>query len=65
MNESPVGFKDADNSGRVVMNEKALEDQRKFKEVDHEESYFDCDDEDEHETDSNTRMDIDKTAEKL
>ena len=65
MNESPVGFKDADNSGRVVMNEKALEDQRKFKEVDHEESYFDCDDEDEHETDSNTRMDMDMTVEKL
>jgi len=27
------------------MNEKALEDQRKFREVDQEESYFDCDDE--------------------
>lgn len=43
-----------DNHGRVVMNEKALEDQRKFKEVDHEESYFDCDD-DEDEADSNNR----------
>ena len=30
--------------GRVMMNEKALEDQRKFREVDQEESYFDCDD---------------------
>lgn len=31
-------------SGRVVMNEKALEDQRKFREADQEESYFDSDD---------------------
>ena len=34
-------------ASRVVTNEKALEDQRKFREVDQEESYFDCDDEDE------------------
>jgi hypothetical protein len=33
------------------MNEKGREDQRKFREVDQEESYFDCDDdEDEDET---------------
>jgi hypothetical protein len=28
------------------MNEKGREDQRKFREVDQEESYFDCDDDD-------------------
>jgi len=32
--------------GRVVTNEKALEDQRKFRESDQMESYFDCDDDD-------------------
>ena len=32
-------------SNRVVMNEKALEDQRKFREADQEESYFESDDE--------------------
>ena len=42
---------------RVVMNEKALEDQRKFREVDQEESYFDCDDDDDDdEVDPNTMM---------
>jgi len=33
-------------ANRVVTNEKALEDQRKFREADQEESYFDCDDDD-------------------
>jgi len=40
-----IGLTNIENHGRVVMNEKALEDQRKFREVDQEESYFDCDDE--------------------
>jgi protein phosphatase-4 regulatory subunit 3 len=31
---------------RIVTNEKALEDQRKFRKSDQEESYFDCDDDD-------------------
>lgn len=31
---------------RVVLSEKALEDQRKFRQADEEESYFDCDDDD-------------------
>jgi len=37
------------------MNEKALEDQRKFREVDQEESYFDCDDDDDDEEEPSIR----------
>lgn len=33
-----------EQNGNMVMNEKALEDQRKFREVDQEESYFESDD---------------------
>jgi hypothetical protein len=38
-----IGSTSGEN-GRVIMNEKALEDQRKFRQVDQEESYFDSDD---------------------
>lgn len=37
---------DSHNTLHVVLNEKAREDQRKFREVDEEESYFDADDDD-------------------
>jgi len=42
--------------GRVVMNEKGREDQRKFREVDQEENYFDCDDDEEEEDEDETVM---------
>ena len=38
------------------MNEKGREDQRKFREVDQEENYFDCDDDEEEEDEDETVM---------
>ena len=46
-NQSMGGSENMGPANRVVTNEKALEDQRKFREADQEESYFDCDDDDE------------------
>ncbi len=42
--DSHAGF--FQNSAHVVLNQKAQEDQRKYREVDEEESYFDADDDD-------------------
>jgi len=42
-----TGLSMLERANRVVTNEKALEDQRKFRQTDQEESYFDCDDDDE------------------
>ncbi len=42
-----TGIANMARGNRVVTNEKALEDQRKFRQADQEESYFDCDDDEE------------------
>jgi Component of IIS longevity pathway SMK-1 len=41
---SEIANASSGDTGRVMMNERALEDQRKFREADQEESYFDSDD---------------------
>ena len=45
-NTNDANGRNEDMTNRIVTNEKALEDQRKFRQVDQEESYFDCDDDD-------------------
>ena len=45
-NANDANGRNEDMTNRIVTNEKALEDQRKFRQVDQEESYFDCDDDD-------------------